>query len=163
MVRKPAKTRFLQVAEGLLRTCVAVREIPGGIVQMPQSGTFSGNGPLTIEGGPRTVTDASFAADVERSPLPVLLDAWAPWCWPCQIVGPVVEEIAIEMAGRLRVGRVNVDENPSTTTRFEINSIPTLLLVERGREIDRISGVHTKAEITRWIARILRTASRATS
>ena len=51
------------------------------------------------------MTDASFAADVERSPLPVLLDAWAPWCWPCQIIGPVVEEIAIEMAGRLRVGR----------------------------------------------------------
>jgi thioredoxin 1 len=73
------------------------------------------------------VTDASFAADVERSPLPVLLDAWAPWCWPCQIIAPMVEEIAIEMAGRLRVGRVNVDENPSTTGRFEINSIPTLL------------------------------------
>jgi thioredoxin-like negative regulator of GroEL len=69
----------------------------------------------------------------------------------------VVEEIAIEMAGRLRVGRVNVDENPSTTARFEINSIPTLLLVERGREIDRISGVQTKAEIARRIARILRT------
>jgi len=85
---------------------------------MPQSATFSGKRPLTIEGGPRTVTDASFAADVERSPLPVLLDAWAPWCWPCQIIGPVVEEIAIEMAGRLRVGRVNVDENPSTTARF---------------------------------------------
>jgi thioredoxin 2 len=123
---------------------------------MPQSGTFSGKGPLTIEGGPRTVTDASFAADVERSPLPVLLDAWAPWCWPCQIIGPVVEEIAIEMAGRLRVGRINVDENPSTTARFEITTIPTLLLIERGREIDRISGVQTKAEITRRIARILR-------
>jgi thioredoxin 2 len=123
---------------------------------MPQSGTFSGKGPLTIEGGPRTVTDASFAADVERSPLPVLLDAWAPWCWPCQIIGPLVEEIALEMAGRLRVGRVNVDENPSTTARFEITTIPTLLVIERGREIDRISGVQTKAEIARRIARILR-------
>jgi thioredoxin-like negative regulator of GroEL len=60
-------------------------------------------------------------------------------------------------------GTVNVDENPSTTTRFEINSIPTLLLVERGREIDRISGVQTKAEIARRIARILRTGSRAAS
>ena len=123
---------------------------------MPQSSTFSDRHSLAIDGGPRTVTDASFAADVERSPLPVLLDAWAPWCWPCQIVGPMVEEIAIEMAGRLRVGRINVDENPSTTTRFEINSIPTLLLIERGRELDRISGVQTKAEIVRRIARILR-------
>jgi thioredoxin len=130
---------------------------------MPQSGTFASKRSPTIERGLRTVTDASFAADVERSPLPVLLDVWAPWCWPCQIIGPVVEEIAIEMAGRLRVGRVNVDENPSTTARFEINSIPTLLLIERGREIDRIGGVQTKAEIARRIARILRTGSRAAS
>jgi thioredoxin 2 len=130
---------------------------------MPQAGTFASKRSPTIERGLRTVTDASFAADVERSPLPVLLDVWAPWCWPCQIIGPVVEEIAIEMAGRLRVGRVNVDENPSTTARFEINSIPTLLLIERGREIDRISGVQTKAEIARRIARILRTGSRAAS
>jgi thioredoxin len=110
---------------------------------------------LTVEAHPRAVTDASFAADVERSPLPVLLDAWAPWCWPCQMISLVVEEIAIEMAGRLRVGKVNVDENPSMAARFDISSIPTLLLVERGREIGRIVGMQTKADIARRIERVI--------
>ena len=119
--------------------------------------------PLIVEGRPRMVTDATFAADVERSPLPVLLDAWAPWCWPCQMIGSVVEEIAIEMAGRLRTGKLNVDENPSTAARFDISSIPTLLVLERGREVDRIVGVQTKAEIVRRIERVIRAGSRAAS
>jgi len=119
--------------------------------------------PLTIEGRPRTVTDATFAADVERSALPVLVHAWAPWCWPCQMIGPVVEEIALEMADRLRVGKLNVDENPSTAARFAISSIPTLLLFARGREVDRIVGVQTKADIARRIERVLRVSSRAAS
>jgi len=119
--------------------------------------------PLTIEGRPRTVTDATFAADVERSALPVLVDAWAPWCWPCQMLGLVVEEIALEMAGRLRVDKLNVDENPSTAARFAISSVPTLLLFARGREVDRIVGVQTKADIARRIERVLRVSSRAAS
>jgi thioredoxin len=109
------------------------------------------------------VTDATFAADVERSSVPVLLDAWAPWCWPCQMIAPLIEEIAIEKAGRLRVAKLNVDENPATSARFGITSIPTLLLFERGREIDRIVGVQTKAEIARRIERIVRARSRAAS
>jgi len=109
------------------------------------------------------VTDATFAADVERAPSPVLLDAWAPWCWPCQMIAPVIEEIAIEMAGRLRVGKLNVDENQSTAARFEITSLPTLLVLERGREVDRIVGLSTKAEITRRIERAIRARSRAAS
>jgi thioredoxin 2 len=118
---------------------------------------------LIVDGRPQTVTDATFAADVERSPVPVLLDAWAPWCWPCQMIAPMMSEIAIERAGRLRVGRLNVDENPSTSARFDISSVPTLLLLERGREIDRIVGVQTKAEITRRIERVIRARSRAAS
>ena len=119
--------------------------------------------PLTMDGRPRTVTDVTFAADVERSALPVLVDAWAPWCWPCQMIGAVVEEIALEMAGRLRVGKLNVDENPSTAARFTISSLPTLLLFARGREVDRIVGVQTKADIARRIERVLRASSRAAS
>jgi thioredoxin len=119
--------------------------------------------PLTIEGRPRTVTDASFAADVERAPSPVLLDAWAPWCWPCQIIAAVIEEIAIEMAGRVRVGRLDVDENRSTAGRFGITSLPTLLVLDRGREVDRIVGLSTKAEIARRIERVIRRSSRAAS
>jgi thioredoxin 2 len=111
--------------------------------------------PLSIRGEPLTVTDATFARDVERSPLPVLLDAWAPWCGPCRIISPVVEELAKEMTGRLRVGKLNVDENPSTAARFDIRSIPTLLVLNGGREVDRIVGVQSKSEIARRIHRAI--------
>jgi thioredoxin 1 len=75
-----------------------------------------------------TLTDANFAATVEGSLLPVLLDAWAAWCRPCQAIAPVVDQLAAEMAGRVRVGKLNVDENPRTAARFNLRSIPTLLL-----------------------------------
>jgi thioredoxin 2 len=97
--------------------------------------------------GPLTVTDASFAADVERSPLPVLVDAWAPWCGPCRMVGPAVDALAAELAGQVRVAKLNVDENPLTAGRFDIRSIPTLLVMRQGREIDRIVGALPKDAI----------------
>jgi len=111
--------------------------------------------PLSVERKPLTVTDETFAADVERSPLPVLLDAWAPWCGPCRMISPVVEELASELAGRLRVGKLNVDENPSTAARFNIRSIPTLLVFDGGREVDRIVGAQPKAEIARRVHRAI--------
>jgi len=105
--------------------------------------------PLPRTAAPLTVTDASFSSDVERSPLPVLVDAWAAWCAPCRTIAPVIEELATEMAGRVRVAKLNVDENPATASRFDLRSIPTLLIFKDGREIDRIVGVHPKAEIHR--------------
>ena len=110
--------------------------------------------PLSLSHKPVTVTDATFAAEVERSPLPVLLDMWAPWCGPCQMIAPVLEEIATEMAGRVRVGKLNVDENPATATRFNVSSIPTLLVLKAGREVERVVGVQPKAEITRRLKRV---------
>jgi thioredoxin 2 len=131
--------------------CGARNRVPGDKVARglrPRCGRC--RTPLAPAGdGPVTVTDATFAAEVERSPLPVLLDAWAPWCGPCKMIAPVIEELAAEMSGRVRVGKLNVDENPATAARFNLRSIPTLLLLERGREIDRIIGVQPKAEILR--------------
>ena len=104
-----------------------------------------------------TITDASFAASVERSPLPVLLDMWAPWCGPCRMVAPLIEELAVEMAGRVRVGKLNVDENPATAARFGVQSIPTLLVIKEGREIDRIVGAQPKAAIMQRLERAIHT------
>ena len=105
--------------------------------------------PLPISAKPIAVTDASFPAEVERSPLPVLVDAWAAWCGPCRLIAPVIDELAAEMAGRLRVAKLNVDENPATAARFGLQSISTLLLFKGGREVDRIVGVQPKSEIVR--------------
>lgn len=104
--------------------------------------------------GPLTVTDATFAAEVERSPLPVLLDLWAPWCGPCRMVGPLIDELASELAGRVRVAKLNVDESPATAARFQVSSIPTLLVLKEGREVDRLVGVQPKAEIKRRLERV---------
>jgi thioredoxin 2 len=113
-------------------------------------GTFLGHA-----AEPVIVSDASFAADVEHAALPVLLDAWAPWCGPCRTIAPVVEELARELAGKVRVAKLNVDENPRTAARFDLRSIPTLLVLQGGREVDRIVGAQPKGEILRRLGRLV--------
>ena len=103
--------------------------------------------PLAAGAVPVVVTDATFADEVERSPLPVLVDLWAPWCGPCRMVAPTIDQLAAELAGRVRVAKMNVDENPATSARFGVRSIPTLLVFKAGREVDRIVGVQPKAAI----------------
>lgn len=111
--------------------------------------------PLPASSHPLTVTDANFASEVEQSSLPVLLDMWAPWCGPCRAIAPIVEQLAQEMAGRVRVGKLNVDENPVTSERFQVRSIPALLILKQGREVDRIVGAHPKLEILKHLASVL--------
>jgi thioredoxin len=116
---------------------------------------------LPTDAAPFTVTDATFASEVERSTLPVLLDLWAPWCGPCRMVAPALEALAVEYAGRVRVGKLNVDDNPETANRFGVRSIPTLLLFKDGREADRIVGVQSKASIAERLERIVPRTARA--
>jgi thioredoxin 2 len=103
--------------------------------------------PLAADAVPVVVTDATFSDEVERSPLPVLVDLWAPWCGPCRMVAPTIDQLAAELAGRVRFAKMNVDENPATSARFGVRSIPTLLVFKAGREVDRIVGVQPKAAI----------------
>jgi thioredoxin 2 len=141
-----------QVQESQLVKCsscgatnrVASESVPPG--QEPVCGRCKA--PLTADHAhPLTVTDASFRADVEQSPLPVLVDFWAAWCPPCRKIAPVVEQLAGELAGKVRVAKVNSDENPATANRFGIRSIPTLLVIKDGKEVDRLVGAQPKAAI----------------
>jgi thioredoxin 2 len=109
--------------------------------------------PLRVE-EPVIVTDASFATDVGQSTLPVLLDLWADWCGPCRYLAPTVNQLARELAGKVRVAKLNIDENPVTAARYRVQSIPTLLILKDAEEVDRIVGVTPKAEIERRLREV---------
>jgi thioredoxin 2 len=97
--------------------------------------------------GPVTITDASWKKEVEDSPIPVLVDFWAPWCGPCRAVGPVLEAIAGERAGKLKIAKLNVDENPQSAARFAVQAIPTMILFRGPLEIDQIRGALPRAAL----------------
>ena len=85
-------------------------------------------------------TDASFEQEVLKSETPVLVDFWAEWCGPCRMIGPSLEDISKEMDGKLKVVKVNIDENPSTPTRYNVRSIPTILFFKDGKLVDQVVG-----------------------
>lgn len=96
---------------------------------------------------PREVTDTTFEADVLKSDLPVLVDFWAPWCGPCRMVAPVVEELSEEYAGKVNFYKMNTDENPSVPTQYSIRSIPSLLIFKSGELKDTVVGFRPKSDL----------------
>jgi thioredoxin 1 len=94
-----------------------------------------------------TVSDDSFDEEVGASDTPVVVDFWAEWCGPCKMVAPVLEEIAGDKAGQLKVAKLNVDDNPRTAQRFQVMSIPTLILFKDGEMASRIVGARSKSQI----------------
>jgi thioredoxin len=112
----------------------------------------------TLEVKPLVITDQTFEREVlSARGTPVLVDCWAPWCGPCRIIGPVMDELAAESKGHYRITKLNVDDNQLTASRFQIMSIPTMLIFRDGKLIDRLVGVQPKQAI----AERLRLASRS--
>ena len=110
----------------------------------------------TTKTAPIDVTDATFAQEILQSPLPVLLDCWAVWCGPCRMISPVIEDLAADLAGSVKVAKLNVDENPKTAAQLGIRSIPNLLLFRHGEVLGQIVGAAPRARIEAEIARRLR-------
>ena len=97
------------------------------------------------------VTDATFAEEVTNSSIPVVVDFWAEWCGPCKQIGPALEELSNEMAGKVKIVKVNVDENPGSPAQFGVRGIPALFLVKDGKVVSNKTGAAPKAAIQGWI------------
>ncbi|HZQ08410.1 MAG TPA: thioredoxin [Anaerolineae bacterium] len=107
------------------------------------------------DGKPVQVTDATFGREVLNAPLPVMVDFWAPWCGPCRMIAPALEKLAAEYAGRIRIAKLNVDDNPRTAAQYQVQGIPTLLLVKNGKVVDRIVGALPEAQLRMQVQRLL--------
>jgi thioredoxin 1 len=100
------------------------------------------------------ITDSTFDSVVVNSDLPVLLDFWAPWCGPCRALGPVVDELAKEFEGKVRVVKMNVDENPATPAKFGIRAIPTLILFNKGEVVEQHTGAVAKPVLQEMLTKV---------
>ncbi|MBP8276456.1 MAG: thioredoxin TrxA [Propionivibrio sp.] len=97
------------------------------------------------------VTDDTFAAEVLQSPHPVLLDFWAEWCGPCKMIAPILDDIATQYAGRLKIAKINIDDNPATPANFAVRGIPTLMLFKNGSVEATKVGALSKSQLTAFI------------
>ena len=106
-------------------------------------------------GDVQQINDSSFEADVLKSDLPVLIDFWAPWCGPCKQIAPVVDELAKEYAGRLKIVKMNVDDNPQTPSKYGVRGIPNLIIFKGGQVRDQIVGAVPKAQLVKAIDQVV--------
>ena len=112
----------------------------------------------TIHATPATFTETDFRHEVLENPQPVLVDFWAPWCGPCHVMTPVIEQLAAEFAGRATVGKVNVDEQPTLAQQYGIRSIPALLVFKHGHVVEQAVGITSKQVLSALLAAQAETA-----
>lgn len=136
--------------------CGTKNRVPAARLEdRPKCGKCGAHLSLDPLGRPVNVSDADFHREVMASPLPVLVDCWAPWCGPCRAVAPVLDVLARNYKGRIKIAKLNLDENPVTGSRFSITSVPTLLLVKDGRIVDTLVGALPREHMEAAIERIL--------
>ncbi|HEV7679005.1 MAG TPA: thioredoxin domain-containing protein [Candidatus Dormibacteraeota bacterium] len=138
-------------------SCATRNRVPRAHGGSPQCGRCHAPLPWLVEAG-----DADFDGVTTTSSLPVFVDMWAPWCGPCKVMEPSVQQLSRDMAGRLKVVKVDADRAPALSARFGIRGVPTLLLLDRGRVVDRRSGALMGGALRRWVEETLsrQTASR---
>jgi thioredoxin 1 len=103
----------------------------------------------------QAVSDSSFEADVLKAGLPVLVDFWAPWCGPCKAIAPMIDELAADYDGKIKIGKMNVDDNPATPGKYGIRAIPTLILFKGGQVVDQITGAVGKKQLAAMLDKAL--------
>jgi thioredoxin 2 len=127
-------------------TCQTKNRVPAVARGTPRCGKCHAPIPWVVD-----ASDTDFAAVAEESTVPVLVDLWAPWCAPCRKVSPVLERLAGELAGRLKLVKVNADESPNLSRRFDVQAIPTLILLSRGAVIDQQLGAAPEPVLRSWL------------
>jgi len=110
---------------------------------------------MTVETDVHQVSDQNFSVEVLQADLPVLVDFWATWCGPCRSIGPMVEELAKQFSGRIKVAKLNVDENPGIPSQYGVRGIPTLILFKGGKILDQIVGAVPKARLVALVEKAL--------
>ncbi len=101
------------------------------------------------------VTDSTFKQEVLESEIPVLVDFWAPWCGPCKMVAPIVDEVAVQYNGKLKVVKINTDESPSIASQYSIRSIPTLMIFKQGQQVDTVVGAVPKTTLDKTLEKYI--------
>ena len=135
--------------------CGAKNRVPAVATGTPRCGKCSTALRWVVD-----ANDAEFHAVVDESSLPVLVDVWAPWCGPCRMVSPALERLAEELAGSLKLVKVNADDNPEVSSRFEVRSIPTLVLLDHGAVVDKQIGALPEHQLRSWLESKLPTGER---